>query len=57
MISVRVKQRFHDKDDFSKVYEIGDVCKLNDKRAKDLAELGLVEMMAQKKQGNRKLEE
>lgn len=58
MISVRIKQKFHDKDNYSKVYEIGDVCKFDNERAALLVSLGLAETVSQKvKMYNRKSED
>lgn len=43
MMNVRIKQEFRDKDNFLKIYPVGSVCEFEDKRAKHLIGLGLVE--------------
>lgn len=44
MITVKVKQEFHDKDNFSKVYQVGSIHSFDDERAKNLVALGLAEV-------------
>lgn len=56
MMTVKVKQRFHDKDRFSKVYEVGSVCEFSKERAIHLIKLGLVESI-QKVEKKTKAEE
>lgn len=46
MTTVRIKQEFHDKDRFSKVYPVGSVCDFEDGRAKELISKGLAEMVS-----------
>lgn len=41
MTTVIIKQEFHDKDLFSKVYAAGSVCEFDDGRASELVSKGL----------------
>ena len=45
MKTVSVKQEFHDKDNFLKVYPVGSVCSFEDERAHDLVVMGLAEII------------
>ena len=56
MMNVRIKQRFHDKDNFMKVYETGDVCRFDTARAKYLIELGMAEVITTKPKRNNNAE-
>ena len=56
-MNVRIKQRFHDKDNFMKVYEAGDVCKFDTARAKYLIELGMAEVITTKPKRNNNAEQ
>lgn len=42
-MTVRIKQEFHDKDNFGKVYSVGSICEFDKGRAKELINRGLVE--------------
>lgn len=43
MITVRVLKEFRDKDDFAKVYSVGEILPFEKARSKDLISRGLVE--------------
>lgn len=43
MMTVRIKQEFHDKDNFGKVYSVGSICEFDKGRARELINRGLVE--------------
>ena len=43
---VRIKQEFHDKDNFSKIYPVGSVCSFEDERAHDLVSRDLAEIIS-----------
>lgn len=43
MMTVRIKQEFRDKDNFNKVYHVGDICEFERGRASELVNRGLVE--------------
>lgn len=43
MMTVRIKQEFRDKDNFNKVYFVGDICEFEKGRASELISKGLVE--------------
>lgn len=45
MKTVRIKQEFHDKDNFLKVYPVGSVCSFEDERAHDLVVRDLAEII------------
>lgn len=49
MITVRIKREFHDKDNFAKVYKVGDVVELQNERAFKLMVLGVVENATSKR--------
>lgn len=42
-MTVRIKQEFHDKDNFGKVYSVGSICEFEKGRAKELISRGLAE--------------
>jgi len=46
MTTVKIKQEFHDRDRFSKVYPAGSVCEFEDGRAEELISKGLAEMIS-----------
>lgn len=46
MKTVRIKQEFHDKDNFSKIYPVGSVCSFEDERAHDLVSRDLAEIIS-----------
>lgn len=46
MITVKIKQEFHDKDNFSKIYSVGSVCSFEDERAHDLVSRDLAEIIS-----------
>lgn len=46
MKTVRIKQEFHDKDNFSKIYPAGSVCSFEDERAHDLVSRDLAEIIS-----------
>ena len=43
MVKVKVKQEFHDKNDYSKIYHIDEVHEFCKDRASHLIDLGIVE--------------
>lgn len=49
-MKVRILQKFHDKDDYSKVFLVGETITLDDTRAEFLISRGLVEMVEEKKE-------
>lgn len=48
-MKVRILQKFHDKDDYSKVFLVGETITLDDTRAEFLISRGLVEMAEENK--------
>lgn len=53
MITVRIKQEFHDRDNFSKVYPVGSVCEFDNGRAEELISKGLAEKVVNECTENR----
>lgn len=47
MTAVRIVQEFHDKDMFSKIYLVGDVCEFDESRAQSLISKGLAEAISE----------
>lgn len=47
MTEVRIIQEFHDKDRFSKIYFVGDVCEFDESRARALISKGLAEAISE----------
>lgn len=50
MTAVKIIQEFHDKDRFSKVYLVGDVCEFDKSRAQSLISKGLVKAVSEEAQ-------
>lgn len=49
MTVVKIIQEFRDKDRFSKIYLVGDICEFDENRALSLISKGLAELIFEKK--------
>lgn len=49
MMTVRVLIEFHDKDNFARIYHVGEIVQFNKERAKNLINLNIVESYRESK--------